>query len=104
MSFQRICQLDELEVNQGREFLVAGHIVAVFRTVDAIYAMEGMCAHQGGPLAQGQLDVTCVTCPWHGWQYDIRSGNNLLSQKKMLDCFAVDIRDDEVWIDTSIHK
>ena len=94
-----LCRLDELEMNKGKEFLVEGQIVALFRTMEGVFAIEGMCAHQGGPIAQGDVNGNCVTCPWHGWQYDIRTGVNLLSQKKMLVDFVVELRDDEVWIE-----
>ncbi|MEZ6078302.1 MAG: Rieske (2Fe-2S) protein [Pirellulaceae bacterium] len=56
------------------------------------------CAHQGGPIAQGRLDGQCVTCPWHGWQYDITNGKNLLTGKQMLECFEVERRGDAVWV------
>lgn len=102
MSFQKVCAIDELIVEQGREFLVEGKVIAVFRLADdQVFAIDGMCAHQGGPIAQGHLSETCVTCPWHGWQYDISSGKNLLTQKKMLACFPTEVRDGEVWVDAS---
>lgn len=99
MSFQKLCLLEALELDQGKEFLVEGQIIAVFRSADGVFAMDGMCAHQGGPIAQGEVQGNCVTCPWHGWQYDIRSGVNLLTRRKMLKVFALEIRQTEVWID-----
>ena len=89
------------EPGQGKELLIGGRIVAVFRTEEKFYAIDGMCAHQGGPIAQGQHDHNCITCPWHGWQYNIADGVHLLTQKKMLDCFQVELRGDEVWIEMS---
>lgn len=99
MSYRLLCQLSELTPEQGREFLIQGRIVAVFRSGDQVHAIDGMCAHQGGPIAQGHLEGKCVTCPWHGWQYDVTSGTNLLTGKQMLDCFPVEIRGNEVWIE-----
>ncbi|MBX3423693.1 MAG: Rieske (2Fe-2S) protein [Pirellulaceae bacterium] len=96
--FAKLCMLSELNEGQGREFLVEGRVVAIFRVGDSALAVDGICAHQGGPIAKGTVDGHCVTCPWHGWQYDIRSGVNLLTQKPMLECFAVELRGDEVWI------
>ncbi len=102
MSFHRICDLDELTIDQGKEFLIEGKVIAVFRRADdQVFAIDGMCAHQGGPIAQGLLSGNCITCPWHGWQYDISSGTNLLTQKKMLACFPTQVRDGAVWIDAS---
>lgn len=74
---------------QGVEFLVGSDVVAVFRQEGKLYAVDGICAHQGGPIAKGALDKTCVTCPWHGWQYNIENGENILTKRKMLRTFDV---------------
>lgn len=98
MAMQFLCQLEELAIGQGKEFLVGERVVAAFRTEQGVFAIDGMCAHQGGPLAQGFIDGHCLTCRWHGWQYDVRTGVHLLSNRKMLDSFPVEIRQSEVWI------
>ena len=98
MSWHHLCASSELSENVGREFVVDGRVIALFHDGHEIHAIDGMCAHQGGPIAQGKLDGKCITCPWHGWQYDITSGKNLLTGKHMLDCFAVEIRDGQVWV------
>ncbi len=99
MPWHQLCKSAELTDHAGHEFVVAGRVVALFRSGDDLYAVDGMCAHQGGPLAQGLLDGKCVTCPWHGWQYDVSDGKNLLTGKKMLEHFPVEVRDDLVWIE-----
>ena len=100
MAWHEAGKLDDWSVGQGREMLIAGRVVAIFRTDEhRFFAVDGMCAHQGGPIAQGKLDHKCVTCPWHGWQYNITDGVNLLTQKKMLDCFAVEVREGSVYIE-----
>ena len=99
MAYQLACRLDELTPGIGKELLVEGRVVAVFLVDNVVHAVDGICAHQGGPISQGAVDAHCVTCPWHGWQYDIRTGTNLLTRRQMLDCFAVEVRDGEVWID-----
>ena len=59
---------------------VVGEAIVVVANVDGeFYAMDGICAHQGGPLASGTLEGCKLTCPWHGWQYDVRTGQQLLS-------------------------
>ncbi|WP_442485529.1 Rieske (2Fe-2S) protein [Aeoliella sp. SH292] len=60
--------------------VVVGDAIVVIANVDGeFHAMDGICAHQGGPLAAGRLEGCTLTCPWHGWQYDVRSGRQLLS-------------------------
>ncbi len=99
MAWHEAGQANQWEVGKGRELLIAGRVIAIFRTEDRFLAVDGMCAHQGGPIAQGTLERNCVTCPWHGWQYNIADGTNLLTQKKMLDCFPVEVRGESVWIE-----
>lgn len=49
--------------------------VAVFRTqTDEVYALDNACPHKGGPLAEGIVHGTSVTCPLHNWVFDLRSG------------------------------
>lgn len=103
MSYQHVCSLDTLAEGQGKEFLVGSRIIAIFRIADAIFAVDGICAHQGGPIAKGRLDGNCVTCPWHGWQYDVTCGQHLLTKKKMLECFPTEIRGEEVWVDADAN-
>lgn len=56
------------------EWVVEGRIVAWFNVAGEIHALDGICPHQGGPLGRGRLAGSVVTCPWHGWQFDVRTG------------------------------
>ena len=58
-----------------------GRVYALYNIDGVVSAIDGICPHQGGPLADGQVDGTMVTCPWHGWQFDIRSGKTPLGPK-----------------------
>lgn len=48
--------------------------VALFHVNEEILAMENTCPHAGGPLGEGTLDGEVVTCPWHGWEFNVRTG------------------------------
>ena len=77
--------------------LVAGdRIVALFNVEGTLYALDGVCPHQGGPLGQGELTGCIVTCPWHGWQFDLRSGQHQLSTQIVQPRF--DVRVEGEWI------
>lgn len=59
---------------------VAGdRIVAVANVDGRLHAIDGLCPHQGGPLGRGALCGTVLTCPWHGWQFDVTTGRHGLS-------------------------
>jgi nitrite reductase [NAD(P)H] small subunit len=59
---------------EGRTVTVGGHRVAVFRTHDGFHALAAACPHRGGPLADGIVTGSCVTCPLHNWRFDLRTG------------------------------
>ena len=54
-----------------------GRKIALFNSGGAYYAIDDTCTHRGGPLSQGEVEGTVVTCPWHGATYDITTGNVL---------------------------
>lgn len=54
---------------EGQEEIVLANIDGKF------YAMKGTCNHQGGPLAEGELEGNVITCPWHGARWDVTTGN-----------------------------
>ena len=91
------CKTNELDA-RAQEVLINQHVIAIFKTSGGYFAVDGMCAHQGGPLSKGAIDGQCVTCPWHGWQYDVTSGKNMLTGRQMLSTYPVEIRGDEVWL------
>ncbi len=56
---------------------VQGVKVAIFNIDGSYYAVDDTCTHKGGPLSEGELEGTVVTCPWHGATFDLCTGNHL---------------------------
>ncbi len=80
--------------------LVAGErIVALFNVEGTFYALDGVCPHQGGPLGQGELAGCIVTCPWHGWQFDVRTGQHQLSASLRQPSLPVKVEGGDVLVD-----
>ncbi|MEM1225327.1 MAG: Rieske (2Fe-2S) protein [Planctomycetota bacterium] len=67
----------------AHECIVGQRILAVFHHEGRWYAIDGMCSHQGGPLAQGHVEAGCVTCPWHGWQYELATGVQTINRQPL---------------------
>jgi nitrite reductase/ring-hydroxylating ferredoxin subunit len=61
------------------ELVAAGRMIALFNVAGEFFALDGVCPHQGGPLGKGALSGHIVTCPWHGWQFDVRTGRNQIT-------------------------
>lgn len=72
--FVRVASTSDIPKGEGRMFDVQGRQVAVFNVGGQFHAIDNVCEHQGGPLAEGEVDGCIVTCPWHGWTYDVTSG------------------------------
>ena len=72
--FITVARVNELPTKKGRQVTVDGRWVALFNVDGTYYAIDAICLHQGGPLAEGMLSQCIVTCPWHGWQFDITTG------------------------------
>jgi nitrite reductase (NADH) small subunit len=70
----RVASLSECPAGSAIECTAADQIVALFNVDGQIFALDGICLHQGGPLGKGQLRGAIVTCPWHGRQIDVRTG------------------------------
>ncbi len=74
-----IAAASECPPGTSLERVVGERIVALFNVDGAWHAIDGLCPHQGGPLGKGRLCGAVLTCPWHGWQFDVASGRHLLS-------------------------
>jgi nitrite reductase (NADH) small subunit len=70
--------------------------IAVFHCDDGFYATQHACLHMGGPLGRGALEGCVVSCPWHGWQYDVRTGENEFDRAMKLETYEVVVEDGEV--------
>ncbi len=78
----------------ARAFAVGNYDVAVFNVNGELYALENCCPHQGSPIADGQLEANMVTCPWHAWRFDVRTGKMTLGDFAFIPRFAVHIDGD----------
>lgn len=72
--FERVGRVEDIPPLEGRAVTVAGRRIAVVRLPDGFVAIDGACPHAGGPLADGIVTASCVTCPLHGWRFDLRTG------------------------------
>lgn len=72
--FTKVAVVNEIASGQAKFVEVGGHKIALFNIDDTFYAIADTCTHQGGPLSEGAVAGSEVTCPWHGARFDIRTG------------------------------
>jgi nitrite reductase/ring-hydroxylating ferredoxin subunit len=89
-----VAPLAEFKPGDRRIVTIGGRSIGVFRIGDRFYGIRNRCPHQGGPLCVGRLapwarssgpgdfrmedEITLLACPWHGWEYDIETGQSFL--------------------------
>jgi nitrite reductase/ring-hydroxylating ferredoxin subunit len=99
MALLRAARKDEIPAGTIREFQVDGKTVALANVGGQFHAIDNTCLHRGGPLGQGVLDGCIVTCPWHGWQYDVTSGKISQNPAVGVNCYPVEVRGEDIFVD-----
>jgi nitrite reductase/ring-hydroxylating ferredoxin subunit len=77
MQFIAVSTLKELPPGTMRVVEIEGRDVVVVNDDGQLYAIDNRCPHLGGPLGKGRLEGRELTCPWHGWRWDVKSGRVL---------------------------
>ena len=103
-AWHRVADIDDIPVGSGRELVVGGRVVALYHVGGdhvggEFHALDGVCPHAGGPLGEGTLNGCVVTCPWHGWQFDVTSGQHCLNDNLRHTSFAVKVDGDGVFVE-----
>ncbi len=96
--FVKLATLDELPPGSSKEVEHEGRIYAIFNVNGVISAIDGICPHQGGPLADGRVSGGIVTCPWHGWQFELGSGRSTISHRITQAVFEVKVEGSDVLV------
>lgn len=82
----------------GKVLEVGGKTVAIFNSNGTFYAIDNTCKHRGGPLGEGSLSGTVVTCPWHGWEYEVTSGECAMDASIKVQTFVVKVEGDDILV------
>jgi nitrite reductase/ring-hydroxylating ferredoxin subunit len=99
MAFHRVASLSELPSGCSRAVRVGRREVALFNVDGTLYAIDNVCPHRLGPLGEGALEGCIVSCPWHGWRFDVTTGRGVSHRGLGVERFQVELRGDEVWVD-----
>jgi nitrite reductase/ring-hydroxylating ferredoxin subunit len=89
----------ELAAGAFRAADVGGQRIVVYDVEGQLFATAERCAHQGGPLGDGLLEGCIVTCPWHGWQFDVRTGVAVFDPTSRVATYPVHVEGDDIWIE-----
>jgi nitrite reductase/ring-hydroxylating ferredoxin subunit len=101
MAFVYAAKAAEIAPGQIREIRLEGISIALANVGGQFYAISNTCLHRGGPLGQGSLQGNTVTCPWHGWSFDVTSGKVSGSQSAGVARYPVEHRGEGLYVDVS---
>jgi len=89
--FVRVIGTTDLQPGHGIVAEVKGKTLAVFNVDGVFHAIDNTCIHRGGPLGEGEIEGTIVTCPWHGWQYDVTTGTCVANPAAKVERYNVQV-------------
>ena len=98
--FHKVCSISDVPLGSIREFVIDGKSVAIANVDGKFFCINSRCTHRQGPLGEGELNGSVVTCPWHGAQFDITNGKVLgPPATQPVSCFKVKIEGEHILVD-----
>lgn len=99
MPLKKIACRADIPREEGRSYECDGRTIAVFNVEGQHYALDGVCPHRDGPLGEGLLEGKVVTCPWHGWRFDVTTGQSPEMAAAKVRPYPVTIVGDDILVD-----
>jgi nitrite reductase (NADH) small subunit len=98
----RVASIDDLPQNGGIAVDVGEKRIALFRYQGEVFALEETCPHRGGPLHEGSLDRGVVLCPWHQWQFDLKTGCSPVNPLSRVRVYTVRVEGEDVFLEIEV--
>ncbi|MFN7973148.1 MAG: Rieske (2Fe-2S) protein [Acidobacteriota bacterium] len=98
MAFVKVGRKVDVAQGCGKVVDVGGKPVALFNDEGTFHAIHNTCVHRGGPLGDGDLAGNIVTCPWHGWEYDVTTGACQTNPQAKVASYEVKLEGDEILV------
>jgi len=96
----RAASFDVVPTGQPMLVELEGIRVVLARVGEQVYACGDVCAHRGGPLSGGKLNGARLACPWHGWMYDVRTGQCVFPGRgASVPSYPVRVDAGEIWVE-----
>jgi|SRR3989338_8415058 len=97
-NFIKVGNVSDLKPGENKVVDVNGTEVALFNVDGEFFAISNTCLHKGGPLGEGFLEDDVVTCPWHGWRYNVKTGTNVMLPNAHVPCYKVKVEGNNVLV------
>ncbi len=97
--FVKAANLRDLPPGSAKAIEISGKAIALFNVDGKIHALDNTCLHRGGPLGEGFVEGDLVTCPWHGWQYKIATGELVGDPSIKVAAYPVEVQNGEILVE-----
>jgi nitrite reductase/ring-hydroxylating ferredoxin subunit len=94
----KVAKISDVPPGQCKTVSVNGTDVALYNVGGTFYATANACPHRGGSLGEGLLEDRLITCPWHGWQFDVTTGCLVNNPQAKVQTYTVQVNGDDVVI------
>lgn len=98
MPFVTVARVEDVPPGTVTRVRAGEEELALANVGDEFFATQGACLHLQGPLGDGELEGTMLTCPWHGWRYDVRTGLNDFDHAIQIRTYEVRVQDGEIQV------
>jgi len=95
----KVAPASEIAPQQAKIIEVDGAQIAVFNVGGEYCAINNVCPHRGGPLGEGDVEGAVVTCPWHGWQFDVKTGKSPVNPAATVKTFPCKVEGADVCVE-----
>ncbi|MBV8087468.1 MAG: Rieske (2Fe-2S) protein [Chloroflexi bacterium] len=102
--WQRAARITDFAASGHVTVEVDGHVVLLWRDGERVFALDNRCPHMGFPLDRGTCADGLLTCHWHQARFDLESGGTFDSWADDVPTFPVEVRSDEVWVNTAARR
>lgn len=96
--FVKVAQVGEVGPGSSKKVEANGKDIALFNINGSFFAIDDTCPHRGGPLSEGFLEDKVVNCPWHGWQFDVTTGQCLSTPDASQGKYEVKVEGNDIYI------
>lgn len=96
--FVRVAAVSDFRPGTIKEIEIQGKPIALANVSGQFYAIDNICLHRGGPLGQGWVEGDRVECPWHGWQFDLKTGECAFNPSAKLPTYEVKVEGGDVLV------
>ena len=96
--WKKLLYCPNLLPQSGQVVMMDEKPVALFNIDGEFIAMDNKCPHRGGSLGDGEIEGDIVTCPWHGWQFNCRTGKAVENDAIIVRTYEIENRSEGIFI------